>query len=67
MGLRPDEFLYAGDTATDMQTAASAGMHSVGVLWGFRTADELRAAGAAALVTSPAELLERALSLHARK
>lgn len=62
MGLRADEFLYVGDTATDMQTAVAAGMHPAGVLWGFRTTDELRAAGAAQLVASPAELQKLAAS-----
>ena len=35
-GLSPQECLYVGDTATDMQTAVRAGMIPVGVLWGFR-------------------------------
>jgi phosphoglycolate phosphatase len=51
-------FLYLGDTNTDMQTARAAGMFAVGVLWGFRTADELRAAGAQALVQRPSEVLD---------
>ena len=28
-------FLFVGDSAVDMQTAAAAGMHSVGAGWGF--------------------------------
>lgn len=57
LGLSPAEIVYVGDTAVDMQTANSAGMDGVGVLWGFRTADELRAAGARFLITHPEELL----------
>jgi len=57
LGLRPAEFLYVGDTATDMQTAVRAGMTPVGVLWGFRTADELVQHGARALIAHPSELL----------
>ena len=57
MGLAPTEILYVGDTAVDMQTANRAGMDAVGVLWGFRTADELQAAGAQSLITQPDELL----------
>ena len=57
MGVAPGEILYLGDTNTDMQTAVAAGMFPVGALWGFRTADELLAAGAAALAASPAEVL----------
>jgi phosphoglycolate phosphatase len=56
LGLRPDEILYVGDTSIDMQTARGAGMDAAGVLWGFRTADELRAAGALHLIASPGEL-----------
>ena len=51
------DFLYLGDTNTDMQTASAAGMFAVGVLWGFRPAEELSAAGAQALVQRPSEVL----------
>lgn len=57
LGIQPGEFLYVGDTATDMQTAVRAGMIPVGVLWGFRTADELREHGARRLISHPAELV----------
>jgi phosphoglycolate phosphatase len=57
MDLAPDQFLYAGDTAVDMQTAISAGMFPVGVLWGFRPLPELLAGGARAVIERPAELL----------
>ncbi len=57
LAVPPAEILYVGDTATDMATAAAAGMFGVGVLWGFRSAAELRAAGAKALVKEPRELL----------
>ncbi len=51
------DFLYLGDTATDMKTAVGAGMFPVGVLWGFRPAEELRASGARALIEHPTEVL----------
>ena len=51
------DFLYLGDTGTDMRTACGAGMHPVGALWGFRTAEELRENGARALIEKPGELL----------
>jgi len=57
LDIRPHEFLYVGDTATDMQTAVSAGMIPIGVLWGFRTADELLKHGARRLINNPAELI----------
>jgi phosphoglycolate phosphatase len=52
------EILYLGDTATDMKTARAAGMFPVGALWGFRTAEELEAAGAEVLVDHPTEVLQ---------
>jgi len=57
MGFAPGEFLYLGDTRTDMQTAIGAGMFPVGALWGFRDEMELREAGARELVRSPAEVV----------
>jgi phosphoglycolate phosphatase len=53
----PESFLYLGDTNTDMITAGSAGMFAVGVLWGFRTEEELRESGAKALIHRPLEVL----------
>jgi phosphoglycolate phosphatase len=55
--LEPAAFVYLGDTDTDMQTAAAAGMFPVGALWGFRTAEELAAHGARILIREPLDLL----------
>jgi phosphoglycolate phosphatase len=57
-GIAPAQCLYVGDTNTDMRTACAAGMHAVGALWGFRTADELLASGARALIAHPLDLLK---------
>jgi phosphoglycolate phosphatase len=57
LGVPPEAFLYLGDTDTDMQTAAAAGMFAVGVLWGFRSAEELLSSGAKMIVSSPGEVL----------
>jgi phosphoglycolate phosphatase len=57
LGVPPGEVLYLGDTGTDMQMAVAAGMFPVGALWGFRTADELTASGARALIERPLRLL----------
>jgi len=54
----PEQFLYLGDTNTDMQTAVSAGMFPVGCIWGYRTPDELLESGAKALINTPAEVLD---------
>lgn len=57
LGGDPSTTLYIGDSATDMETARRAGLTAVGVAWGFRPAETLRQAGAAAIVHQPAELL----------
>lgn len=43
LGAAPDECLYMGDTNTDMETAANAGLDAVGAVWGFRGREELEA------------------------
>jgi phosphoglycolate phosphatase len=53
----PARIGFVGDTKIDMQTAVNAGMHGIGVLWGFRDADELKTAGAKVLLEKPADLL----------
>jgi len=57
LGIPPAEFLFMGDTAIDMQTARAAGMFPVGVLWGFRPAEELIAAGAKILAADARHLI----------
>jgi len=57
LGVPVEQFLYLGDTNTDMQTANAAGMFPVGALWGFRPAEELREAGARVLIERPGDLL----------
>lgn len=57
LALPPGEFVYLGDTSTDMQTAVGAGMLPVGVTWGFRPESELLAHGARHLLRQPLDLL----------
>ncbi|MGE5607032.1 MAG: HAD family hydrolase [Bacteroidota bacterium] len=61
MNLPPNQFLYLGDTGTDMKTANAAGMYPVGVLWGFRTGEELIQNGAKILLEKPEQLLDKNL------
>lgn len=56
LGVAPADFLYLGDTDVDMLCARNAGMQPVGVTWGFRDEEELRAAGAQRLIHHPMEL-----------
>lgn len=51
-------FLYLGDTPIDMNTAAAAGMFSVGVAWGFRPVQELKENGACAIIEKPIQILD---------
>lgn len=54
----PADFLYFGDTNTDMKTGLAAGMHTVGVSWGFRPVSELTGAGAQAIIDRPEQALD---------
>ncbi|MDX1660237.1 MAG: HAD family hydrolase [Gemmatimonadota bacterium] len=58
VGIEPADWLYLGDTKTDMQTASAAGMMPVGALWGFRDREELVDHGARAVVERPGEVVE---------
>lgn len=57
LGIPASEWLFVGDTAIDMETAARAGMRAVGVSWGFRAVEELEAAGAERIVREGREIL----------
>ena len=56
MGADEARTLFVGDSDVDIHTAHNAGLPGAGVLWGFRTREELEAAGAEAIAASPAEL-----------
>lgn len=58
LGLEPSDMLYVGDTSTDMKTGKSAGMYTVGVLWGFRDRTELEENGADLIISRPEELID---------
>lgn len=57
LGVKEDECLYIGDTATDMKTGKGAKLYTVGVLWGFRDRDELESGGADTIISHPSELI----------
>jgi phosphoglycolate phosphatase len=56
MGVAAADCAFVGDTRIDVATARAAGMTPIGVAWGFRP-EELGAAGAEIVITTPAELL----------
>lgn len=58
MALGIDELLYIGDSKTDIQTAKNANIDSVGVLWGFRSLEELKKYKADYIVANPEEILK---------
>jgi phosphoglycolate phosphatase len=58
MNVKPSETIMVGDVEMDILVAINAGMYPVGVSWGFRTAEELRAAGAQAVIDHPMELID---------
>ncbi len=57
LGVAPAECVYVGDSGLDMQFAVNAGMFPLGVLWGFRGEDELRASDAGRVVARPEDIL----------
>ncbi len=57
-GIASEELYFVGDTKVDMQTAKNAKMKAIGVLWGFRTKEELEENGADFLVSHPLEILD---------
>lgn len=56
MGIPVSACVYIGDTEVDIETARNATMDCIAVTWGFRTEEQLLAAGADNIAHSPAEL-----------
>ena len=56
LGADPAATLYVGDSNVDVQTARNAGLDCCGVLWGFRTRQELQQEGARYLAADAAAL-----------
>ncbi len=64
IGIAPTNIIFMGDSGVDMKTAARANMYPVGVLWGFREAEELLANGAKKLIKHPMELFLPHISMN---
>ena len=58
LGLEPNEMAFVGDSEVDIKTGLAAGMLSIGVLWGYRTREQLLANGAELLAETPQDLVK---------
>ena len=56
LGLAREDCVYVGDSEVDILTARQAGLPCLSVTWGFRSREELLAAGASVLLDSPGQL-----------
>ena len=63
LGASREDTLFVGDSSVDIRTAKNGGLTGCGVLWGFRTCQELQAEGADYIVQTPAELEKLILSV----
>lgn len=55
-GARRSETVMIGDTVHDMRMAKAAGVHAIGVAWGYHEVTELLAAGADSIIESFVDL-----------
>ena len=58
LGVSPSDAVMVGDGETDAELALRGGLTPVSVTWGFRTREQIAAAGGYIFATHPAELLE---------
>lgn len=56
IGAKAENTLFVGDSNVDIRTAKNGGLTSCGVLWGFRTREELLEEGADHLVMTASQL-----------
>lgn len=54
----PQEICFVGDSHIDMQTGKNAGMHPIGVAYGYKPVEVLRENGAAYIASTPSEIAE---------
>ena len=57
LGATPAECVFVGDSGSDAVTARNIGCKGVGVLWGFRTEEELLENGAHYIAKEPKDIL----------
>jgi phosphoglycolate phosphatase len=58
MGIEPEKILFVGDSDNDILTAQAAGMHPLGVSWGYGRLEDKPIDGMGNLAERPSEILE---------
>lgn len=58
LGVEPSECVFIGDSGMDAKTSVNIGCAGIGVLWGFRTEDELLENGAKYIAKEPKDIVE---------
>ena len=53
----PENAYFVGDGETDVETSINAGTKGIAVLWGYRSKEQLKKAGATVFANTPADLL----------
>ncbi len=54
----PENCYFVGDGETDVETSINLGSNGIAVLWGYRSKEQLTAAGARVFANSPKDLLD---------
>ncbi len=62
MNENPENTVFIGDTAVDINTGKNAGLYTIGTEWGFRTREELESAGADYVATDAMDMAEHIIS-----
>ena len=57
LGAAPESTLFVGDSNVDIQTGKNGSLATCGVLWGFRSREELAGEGADYIIDRPADLV----------
>lgn len=58
LGFTAENTVMVGDSEPDIAVARNAGAECIAVSWGYRTREQLEAAGAKTIIGTPSELLE---------
>ncbi|MDE6613709.1 MAG: HAD family hydrolase [Clostridia bacterium] len=62
LGVKKEECVFVGDGETDVETARAAGLRCISVLWGYRSREQLEAAGSSEFCENFNELSDMILN-----